>query len=59
MVTKKTILLSSEEKEILTKARVILDNIWEEIEDDEDELLNELLSCFDEVNDTYDLGLDY
>lgn len=59
MITKKTILLNPEEKEILTKARVILDNIWEEIEADEDELLNGLLTFFDEVNDTYDLGLDY
>lgn len=59
MVVKKTVLLSTEEKEILTKARVILDNIWEEIEADEDELLNGLLSLFDEINDTYDLGLDY
>lgn len=59
MITKKTILLNPEEKEILTKARVILDNIWEEIETDEDELLNGLLTFFDEVNDTYDLGLDY
>lgn len=59
MVTKKTILLNPEEKEILAKARVILENIWEEIEADEDELLNGLLSLFDEVNDTYDLELDY
>lgn len=59
MVVKKTILLSPEEKEILTKARVILENIWEEIEADEDELLNGLLSLFDEVNDIYDLELDY
>ena len=59
MVIKKTIFLSPEEKEILTKARVILNNIWEEIEPDEDELLNGLLSFFDDVNDAYDLGLDY
>ena len=50
---------SKEEKEILTKARVILNNIWEEIEPDKDELLNGLLSFFDDVNDAYDLGLDY
>lgn len=59
MTVKKTILLNPEEKEILTKARVILDNIWEKIEADEDELLNGLLTLFDEVNDTYNLGLDY
>ena len=59
MTVKKTISLNVKEKEILTKARVILDNIWEEVEADEDELLNALLSLFDEVNDTYDLGLDY
>ena len=59
MTVKKTISLNVKEKEILTKARVILDNIWEEVEVDEDELLNALLSLFDEVNDTYDLGLDY
>ena len=61
MTVKKTISLNVKEKEILTKARVILDNIWEEVEvdEDEDELLNALLSLFDEVNDTYDLGLDY
>lgn len=59
MVIKKTIFLSPEEKEILTKARVILNNIWEEIEPDKDELLNGLLSFFDDVNDAYDLGLDY
>ena len=59
MTVKKTISLNVKEKEILTKARVILDNIWEEVEADENELLNALLSLFDEVNDTYDLGLDY
>lgn len=59
MVVKKTILLNSEEKEILTKARIILENIWEKMETDEGELLNGLLSFFDDANDTYGLGLDY
>ena len=59
MTVKKTVSLNAKEKEILTKARVILENIWEEIEPNEVDSLYGLLSFFDDVNDTYGLGLDY